>query len=179
MEFHLHKIVEPFTPPPILQAHLKKYLSEYGAGERAHLPFPDSFTVWTIENENAEVCGFAWWGPPREDPRARDISLAVFDDHASQHAGSFAMRFLEDEARRAGITALCAQVNTTEDETGLKVRKWLVKLGFAFAKESILHHAEFTTRTGESTDAFLARWARPVFFRKDMQRSDGGATRTP
>jgi hypothetical protein len=163
MLYELKQIEGPFTPTPPLKAHLDKYRLEHGAAGQTTQQWADSVTVWRIESEQSSECGYAWWWPRRDEPAARDISIAVFDIYAGKRAAAFALQHFEKVAASSGITALCGQVNSNLPNTGMKVRIWLARHGFRLFDRSTAPYWPLM-----SDGEYLTQYPHPIYLRKTI-----------
>lgn len=161
--YELNPVAGPFTPTPALQAHLETYILQYGAAGRTNRQWPDDATVWRIDSDEGEECGYAWWSPRQNEPNARDISIAVFDAHAGKRAAALALQHFEEVAAASGVTALCGQVNSNLPNTGMKVRLWLARHGFRLFDRST---APYWPHMGDGE--YLTRYPHPVYLRKTI-----------
>ncbi len=164
-----HALIEvsgAFTPTPALKSYLEKYPNEYGAAGRVSIQWGDWVSVWRIESDVSDECGYAWWWPRKDEPKAREISIAVFGGYAGKGAGGVALKHFEERACALDIATLCGQVNNNLPNTGLKVRHWLTKQGFE------LFDRNANPRWTHLADAeFLARYPNPIYLRKTITRN--------
>ena len=163
IQYTLSQINGQFTPSPGLQRHLEKYAREYGAIGRTAQAFPNNATVWRLECETFQECGYAWWFPRQGHPTERDITIAVFDGHAKKGGGRCALQHMERAAASSGVTALCAQVNTNSPETGLIVRRWLARIGFRLYDKS-----NAPGWPNMSDEDYIRRYVGPVYMKKTI-----------
>ncbi|HEY1174248.1 MAG TPA: hypothetical protein VGH19_22975 [Verrucomicrobiae bacterium] len=164
----LEPIDHPFTPPLSLQNHLKKYPLEYGSNGREDWQWKADTLGWRIlENAQAQEIGFVWLTSTAENPRHKDLLLAVYDPYKNHGYGNSALNFIESQVQDLSVEKIRCQVNSNRVETGLIVRKWLNRRGF-----KVYNRDPNPRWISLSDDEYLCKCYNPVYFFKDYSKNN-------
>jgi GNAT superfamily N-acetyltransferase len=160
----------PFSIPESLRAFLLEDFMEYGTGGGiAAGSFLPCDTVWSItEGTDRDPIGFAWIAEHKGQycVEGHHFVIAVFPEYQGSGVGTFALTEIERYARDTGLTALHAQVNFNQPEGGLRVRRWLLRHGFAVVREDATKLRERYASLDD--DAYIRECVVAVPFRKTL-----------
>jgi hypothetical protein len=159
----------PFRIPDILRQMLESMRLEFGTGcgVREHLP---AEFVWSIRNDDNEVCGYCWLSSQSADPKDREyhVNFATFEDFRGCGVARIGLDSMEVKVSDLLQPKMYAQVNSN-GEFGLIVRRWLLRRKYGVARDRL------SERYKEMPDDLLAeRYPNPLTFIKEIAHRNEG-----
>lgn len=124
----------PFKIPDELRMILKEYPVEMGTPPEIGQLLPAKY-FWVAENGENEVCGYVWVN--EKENNNHSLNLAVPTGMQKQGVGKFLLESAEKELTVIGITEIHAQVNSNQPDSGLIIRKMLMRNKWSLIRDNI------------------------------------------
>lgn len=156
---------------PAFTSFLKAHPRQYAAHAQFATSLPqETIAAWELRNASGVLVGYAWLEDRSDDSERPGLywSMGVLDGYQGSGAGIIAMATVENEARRREADELLAQVNDSEPESGLRVRRWLLRNGYVPLRRSNPWNATLTDDDYCEKDRF------PIVFVKKLRAADAG-----
>lgn len=160
-----------YAVDPAFTSFLKAHPRQYGAHAQFTSSLPqETIAAWALKNASGVLVGYVWLEDRSDDSERPGLywSVGVLDGYQGSGAGIIAMATVENEARRRGADELLAQVNGSEPESGLRVRRWLLRNGYVPLRRSNPWNARLTDDEYCEKDRF------PVVLAKRLPAADAG-----
>jgi GNAT superfamily N-acetyltransferase len=142
------------------------YALEYGAGAGIGETLRADY-AWQVTGDGDSVLGYAWTTMMTGTgmPHGLYLDMAIFPPNQDRGVGSRTLTAVEHELRGHGVPVLYMQVNSTRPETGLRVRRWLLKSGYTLAARDETFGRLYEKCTDED---YVLRCATAVHLRKSL-----------
>jgi len=123
--------------------------------------------AWQVVGDGDTVMGYAWATRMTGTgmPHGLYLDMAILPPYQRCSVGSRTLAAVEHELRGLGVPVLYMQVNSTRPETGLRVRRWLLKAGYTLAARDETHGRLYERYTDEE---YVLRCAMAVYLRKSL-----------
>jgi Acetyltransferase (GNAT) family len=163
----LVRVETPLKVLPELREVMMRYPREYGSARGVPEVIPAEFAWHVVDDGN--LLGFAWASSMTGAgmPNGLYLDLAIVERFQGRGTGKFALAATEAALREAGVPELLMQVNNTDPQTGLRVRRWLLASGYrVIARDEMFAHC--------SDEQYALKVPMPVYFSKQIRGGDDG-----